>query len=146
MKVTIIAEAGVNHNGNIVRARKLINIAKNCNADYVKFQSFKVEDLLLKKTKKAEYQIRNTGNEDNQYEMLKKLELSEDSQIKLKKYCSKKDINFLSTAFEIKSLNFLKRLGLKTFKIPSGEITNTPYLKHLGAFKKISFSLQVCRI
>ncbi len=136
MKVTIIAEAGVNHNGNIVRARKLIDIAKNCNADYVKFQSFKVEDLLLKKTKKAEYQIRNTGNEDNQYEMLKKLELSEDSQIKLKKYCSKKDINFLSTAFEIKSLNFLKSIGLKTFKVPSGEITNTPYLQHLGAFKK----------
>ena len=74
MKVTIVAEAGVNHNGNIVRARKLIDIAKKCNADYVKFQSFKVEDLLLKNAKKAEYQIRNTGNEDNQYEMLKKLE------------------------------------------------------------------------
>ncbi len=136
MKVTIIAEAGVNHNGSLVRAKKLIDIAKTSGADYVKFQSFKVDHLLLKNAKKAEYQIRNTGNSDSQFQMLEKLELSEDSQIKLKKYCSKKKIKFLSTAFEIPSLNFLKRVGLNTFKVPSGEITNTPYLRHLGKFKK----------
>ncbi len=135
-RTIIIAEAGVNHNGSIVRARKLVDIAKASNADYIKFQSFKADDLLLKNTKKTEYQIRNTNNTDNQYEMLRKLELSEATQVKLKQYCTKKKIKFLSSAFEISSLNFLKKIGLKTFKIPSGEITNTPYLKHLGAFKK----------
>ena len=136
MKVTIIAEAGVNHNGDLSIAKKLIDIAKFSKADYVKFQSFKTDELLLKNAKKAEYQIKNTKNKDNQYQMLKKLELSEIIQLKIKEYCLNQKIKFLSTAFDIKSLDFLKKIGLKTFKIPSGEITNTPYLRHVGSFKK----------
>lgn len=136
MKVTIIAEAGVNHNGDLNIAKKLIDIAKFSKADYVKFQSFKTDELLLKNTKKAEYQIKNTKDKDNQYQMLKKLELSEINQLKIKKYCSNQKIKFLSTAFDIESLNFLKKIGMNTFKIPSGEITNTPYLRHVGSFKK----------
>ena len=136
MKVTIIAEAGVNHNGDLSIAKKLIDIAKFSKADYVKFQSFKTDELLLKNAKKAEYQIKNTKNKDNQYQMLKKLELSEIIQLKIKEYCLNQKIKFLSTAFDIKSLDFLKKIGLNTFKIPSGEITNTPYLRHVGSFKK----------
>ena len=136
MKVTIIAEAGVNHNGDLNIAKKLIDIAKFSKADYVKFQSFKTDELLLKNAKKAEYQIKNTKNKDNQYQMLKKLELSEIIQLKIKEYCLNQKIKFLSTAFDIKSLDFLKKIGLNTFKIPSGEITNTPYLRHVGSFKK----------
>lgn len=136
MKVTIIAEAGVNHNGDLNIAKKLIDIAKFSKADYVKFQSFKTDELLLKNAKKAEYQIKNTKDKDNQYQMLKKLELSEIIQLKIKEYCLNQKIKFLSTAFDIKSLDFLKKIGLNTFKIPSGEITNTPYLRHVGSFKK----------
>lgn len=136
MKVTIIAEAGVNHNGDLTLAKKLIDIAKFSKVDYVKFQSFKTDELLLKNAKKARYQIKNTKDNENQYQMLKKLELSEIIQLKIREYCLKQKIKFLSTAFDIKSLDFLKRIGLNTFKIPSGEITNTPYLRHVGSFKK----------
>lgn len=129
-KVIIIAEAGVNHNGDIKKAIQLIDVAVNAGVDYVKFQTFKAENLVSKTAKKAEYQIQNTQNEnDTQLEMLKKLELSHDQHEELIKYCKEKNIKFFSTAFDLLSLDYLASIGLKIVKIPSGEITNLPYLK-----------------
>ena len=129
-KVIIIAEAGVNHNGDIELAKKLIDVAVMAEVDYVKFQTFKPENLVSKVAKKAEYQIKNTQNSsEGQFEMLKKLELSHDQHHELIAYCKKKNISFLSTAFDLDSLSFLSELGLLMVKIPSGEITNLPYLR-----------------
>ncbi|WP_338647726.1 N-acetylneuraminate synthase [Flavobacterium sp. KS-LB2] len=129
-KVVIIAEAGVNHNGDINKAFKLIDAAVNAGVDYIKFQTFKAEHLVSKTAKKAEYQIKNTQNGgDTQLEMLKKLELSHDQHEELIKYCKEKNIPFFSTAFDLDSLEYLASIGLKVVKIPSGEITNLPYLK-----------------
>ena len=137
MKVRIIAEAGVNHNGNINTAKKLIKIASNADADYVKFQTFKAENLVTKNAKRAKYQIRNTNiKNQTQFEMLKNLELKKDQHHILLKECRDKKVSFLSTGFDIESLNFLKKIGLKIFKIPSGEITNIPYIRHVGGFRK----------
>ena len=129
IKTTVIAEAGVNHNGNIKLAKKLIDVASKAGADYVKFQTFDVDSLIIKNTKAAEYQKKNLGNGISQYEMLKMYQLSENEQINLKQYAKKKKIKFLSTAFDFKSLYFLRSLKLDFIKIPSGEITNYPLLK-----------------
>ena len=135
-KTIVIAEAGVNHNGDISIAKKLIDAAAIAKADYVKFQTYDVDSLLLKETKTAEYQKKNLGNNISQYKMLKKYQLSESNQINLKRYATKKKIRFLSTAFDLKSLYFLKKLNLDFIKIPSGEITNYPLLKEISQFKK----------
>lgn len=126
----IIAEAGVNHNGNIENAFRLIDAAVEAGVDYVKFQTFKAENLVSKQAKKADYQIENTGKaEESQLDMLKNLELSHEQHELLIQYCQKKGIRFFSTAFDLESLEYLKELGFTLVKIPSGEITNLPYLR-----------------
>ena len=136
MKTLIIAEAGVNHNGSIELAKKLIDVASEAGADAIKFQTFKAKNLVSKIAKKAKYQVENTGSDESQYEMLKKLELGFDEFKELKTYCDKKGIMFLSTPFDDESIEFLDNLGLKIFKIPSGEITNLPYLRKIGKLRK----------
>ena len=133
-KVIIIAEAGVNHNGDIETAKRLIDVAADAGVDYVKFQTFKAEELALKSAKKAAYQIENTKNDDSHYEMLKKLEINDQMHLDLMAHCNERGIGFLSSAFSVRSQEYLDTLGLPIIKIPSGEITNFPYLK------KISFS------
>ncbi|MFN0290519.1 N-acetylneuraminate synthase [Pedobacter helvus] len=129
-KTIIIAEAGVNHNGSLENAFKLIDVAVDAGVDYVKFQTFKADKLVSVKAKKADYQIDNTKDaNESQLEMLKKLELSEDDHEKLIHYCREKGINFFSTAFDLTSLQYLSTIGLDIVKIPSGEITNLPYLR-----------------
>lgn len=129
-RVIIIAEAGVNHNGDISVAKKLIDVAVEAGVDYVKFQTFKSENLVSKSAKKADYQIENTKDaSENQLQMLKKLELSHAQHVELISYCEQKNIQFFSTAFDLDSLDYLHSLGLKMVKIPSGEITNLPYLR-----------------
>ena len=130
-KTLIIAEAGVNHNGSLDIAKKLIDVAYEAGADYVKFQTFKSENLVKKNAKKASYQIDNTKNSHSQFSMLKKLELSEKNHQILIKYCKQKNVKFLSTAFDFDSINFLKD-KLDFYKIPSGEITNLPYLEKVA--------------
>ncbi|MDI7189572.1 N-acetylneuraminate synthase [Leptospira santarosai] len=137
MKTLIIAEAGVNHNGDLELARKLIDVAANAGADIVKFQTFEAERLVTKSAKKADYQNSATGNAaESQYEMLKKLELSKENHEKLIQYCKQTGIEFLSTAFDLQSLAFLEQLNLSRYKIPSGEITNLPYLQKIGSSGK----------
>jgi N,N'-diacetyllegionaminate synthase len=135
-KTFIIAEAGVNHNGSIEIAKKMIEVAKECGADAIKFQTFKAEKVISKYAPKAEYQKQTTGEADSQLEMVKKLELSFDDFIALKEYCDKLNIMFLSTPFDFESIDFLNDLGLEIFKIPSGEITNLPYLEKIGKLGK----------
>jgi len=128
-KTIIIAEAGVNHNGDVNIAKKLIDAASDAKVDYVKFQTFIAEENISVNAKKAEYQIKNTNNNvESQLEMVKKLELSEENHYDLVKYCKKKNVKFLSTAFDFKSIELLKKISIDFFKIPSGEITNLPYL------------------
>ena len=134
--VLIIAEAGVNHNGSLLLAKELIDAASFAGADIIKFQSFDANKLVTKKAKKARYQIINTSNDDSQLKMLKELQLSFEEQIELKYYADKKNIEFLSTAFDLESIYFLNKLNLKRFKIPSGEITNLPYLRLIGSLNK----------
>lgn len=136
MNTLIIAEAGVNHNGDLGKAFDLVEMAAYAGADIVKFQTFKAETLCIKSATKAEYQSTNTGNSENQYEMLKKLELSEEDHYKIQEHCKKYNIAFLSSAFDMKSLNFLSTLDLPIYKVPSGEITNLPYLRLMGSFQK----------
>jgi N,N'-diacetyllegionaminate synthase len=128
----IIAEAGVNHNGQIDLAFKLIDAAVNSCADAVKFQIFNSEKVISKFAQKAKYQKQYTDKFESQLEMAKKLELGFDAFVELKKYCDKRGIDFLSTPFDLDSIDFLDKIGLKTFKIPSGEITNLPYLHKIG--------------
>ncbi len=135
-KVFIIAEAGVNHNGSIELAYKLIDIAVEAGADAVKFQTFKAENLVTKSADKADYQKQTTDESESQFDMIKKLELDIDIHKKLIKYCNEKSIMFLSTPFDHDSIDLLNKLGLKIFKIPSGEITNLPYLRHIGSLVK----------
>ncbi|QKF58955.1 N-acetylneuraminate synthase [Aliarcobacter lanthieri] len=136
-KVFIIAEAGVNHNGSIELAKKLIDVAVDSGVDAVKFQTFKTELCISKDAKKAEYQVENTGNStETQFEMVKKLELSKEMHHELISYCKTKNIMFLSTPFDHDSIELLNNLGLEIFKIPSGEITNLPYLRHIGKLNK----------
>jgi N-acetylneuraminate synthase/N,N'-diacetyllegionaminate synthase len=145
-KVIIIAEAGVNHNGDINIAKKLIDVAAESGVDYVKFQTFKAEKIVTKAAKKANYQSLNIKDSDNsQYNMLKNLELSHNDHLELLDYCHKKKIKFFSTAFDIDGVNYLNTLGLKIFKIPSGEITNYPYLKAIALLgKPIIMSTGMC--
>lgn len=130
-KTLIIAEAGVNHNGDINIAKKLIDVASEAGADYVKFQTFKAENLVQRNAEKATYQVENTGNNDSQFEMLKKLELTYENHAVLIDYCKSKNIKFLSTAFDFESIDFLKN-KLDFYKIPSGEITNLLYLEKVA--------------
>ncbi|HRG87419.1 MAG TPA: N-acetylneuraminate synthase [Chitinophagales bacterium] len=131
--VIIIAEAGVNHNGDFNMAMQLIDAAAQAGADYVKFQTFKADKLASKQAPKADYQARNINDSDNsQYQMLKKLEMPEEWHYKLKEYAQQKSIGFLSTGFDEESIDFLETLGIDIYKIPSGEITNKPYLQHIG--------------
>jgi len=135
-KVFIIAEAGVNHNGSIELAKKLIDVAAEAGADAVKFQTFKAENLVSKQAEKAEYQKETTDSEESQFEMIKKLELDVDTHKELIAYCTEKGILFLSTPFDHDSIDLLNTLGLDIFKIPSGEITNLPYLRKIGSLNK----------
>ena len=136
MSVFIIAEAGVNHNGSIETAKKLIDVAALSGANAVKFQTFKTENLVSKNAQKADYQKETTDSEETQYDMIKKLELDIATHHELIDYCDKKNIMFLSTPFDHDSIDLLNELGLDTFKIPSGEITNLPYLLHIGRLNK----------
>jgi N,N'-diacetyllegionaminate synthase len=135
-KTFIIAEAGVNHNGSMELAKKLIDSAKSAGADAIKFQTFNSASLAAKNAPKAEYQKRFTPSEESQFEMLKKLELSKQDHLELIKYCKSKKIFFLSSPFDFQSIDLLKELNLEILKIPSGEITNLPYLKKIGSFGK----------
>lgn len=130
--VTVIAEAGVNHNGNLGMARRLIVAAAEAGADYVKFQTFKAERLVTRSASKADYQTRTTGSGESQFEMLRRLELTEAAHRELAACCAENSLGFLSTGFDIESLKFLAGLGIDVVKIPSGEITNLPYLRHAG--------------
>ena len=136
MSVFIIAEAGVNHNGSIDLAYKLIDVAVESGADAVKFQTFKAENIASKNAPKAEYQKQTTDESESQFDMLKKLELDVETHKELITYCKQKDIIFLSTPFDHESIDLLCDLGLQIFKIPSGEITNLPYLKHIGSLSE----------
>tara|TARA_Y100001958_G_C21244219_1_gene573362 strand:+ start:2861 stop:3856 length:996 start_codon:yes stop_codon:yes gene_type:complete len=133
-KVIIIAEAGGNHNGSIKNAYKLVDIAKKAGADYVKFQTFKAETLVSKNAPKAKYQEKNV-KKISHFELIKKLEMSHEMHIKLIKYCKKKKIKFLSSPFCIDSFDLLRKFNLDFIKIPSGEITNLPLLRHIKKFK-----------
>lgn len=132
MKTLIIAEVGVNHNGDLEIAKSLVDIAADSGADIVKFQTFKADRLVTETASKAEYQISATGNKEFQHEMLKKLELSDEMHRELISHCKFRNIEFLSTGFDIESIDYLISLGQKLFKVPSGEITNLPYLRHIG--------------
>ena len=136
MSVFIIAEAGVNHNGSVELAKKLIDVASDAGADAIKFQTFKAEKLVSKNAQKAEYQKETTDADESQFAMIKKLELDLVTHIELMAYCKNKEIMFLSTPFDLESIAMLDDLGLQIFKIPSGEITNLPYLRAVGALKK----------
>ena len=137
MSVFIIAEAGVNHNGSVELAKKLIDAASEAGVDAVKFQTFKAENLVSKNAKKANYQKENMNDgDDSQFNMLKKFELDVDTHNELIAYCNNKNIMFLSTPFDHDSIDMLNDLKLPIFKIPSGEITNLPYLKHIGSLNK----------
>ena len=132
----IIAEAGVNHNGSLEMALQLIDVAVAAGVDAVKFQTFKAEKVIATNAPKAGYQKEPTGPDESQLEMVKKLELDEKAHTKVYQYCQHNGIQFLSTPFDLESIDLLNRLGLEIFKIPSGEITNLPYLRKLGALKK----------
>ena len=132
-KILIIAEAGVNHNGSVCLAKQLIDAGAIAGADYIKFQTFKTENLVSVTAPKALYQKQNTSNfDDTQFLMLKKLELTYDEHLELVEHCNKKGIKFLSTAFDLDSIDFLSSLNLPVWKIPSGEITNLPYLRKVA--------------
>ena len=131
MKIRIIAEAGVNHNGDLALAKRLVDIAKISGSDIVKFQTFKADRLVTLNAPKAKYQQADNENE-SQFQMLEKLQISESMQLELLAYCNNVGIKFLSTPFDIESADFLSSIGQTLFKIPSGEITNYPYLRHVA--------------
>jgi N,N'-diacetyllegionaminate synthase len=133
---TIIAEAGVNHNGSIEIAKEMIDIAADAGADLVKFQTFKTEALVTQSADRAEYQKDSTSEKEPQFSMLKKLELDRVAHEELIQYCEQKSILFLSTAFDHDSIDLLTELNIPFYKIPSGEITNLPYLRHIGRLGK----------
>lgn len=135
-KVFIIGEAGINHNGSIDIAKKLVDVAVIAEVDAIKFQSFKTENIVTRLAERAEYQMKNEAGKLTQFDMLKKLELSEEDQIILKKYCDDKGIMFMSSPFDLESIELLKKLNLEIYKIPSSEIENVPYLKKIGALNK----------
>ncbi len=136
MSVFIIAEAGVNHNGSIKLAKQLVDVAAEAGADAVKFQTFKAVELVSKNATKAAYQKETTDNSETQFDMLEKLELDEGMHFDLISYCYEKKIMFMSTPFDHGSIELLDALELEVFKIPSGEITNLPYLERIGKLNK----------
>lgn len=146
--VLIIAEAGVNHNGSLEIAKRLVDEAVKAGVDIIKFQTFKAENLVSKSARQAEYQRRNIGNEDeSQFSMLKKLELSEKQHLELIEYCKEKRIMFFSTAFDMDSIEFLHTLGIGLWKIPSGEITNYPYIKKIAQYHEpVILSTGMCNL
>lgn len=135
-KTYIIAEIGVNHNGSMDLARELIDVAADCGADAVKFQTFTADELVTKKAAKATYQKETTDAEQSQYEMLDALALDEDQFAELSAYCSTKNIEFLSTPFSFKSSDLLERIGVNAYKVSSGDLTYSEFLKHLGRKQK----------
>ncbi len=135
-RIFIIAEAGVNHNGSIETAKKLIDAAKEAGADAVKFQTFSAEKLTAETAPKAEYQKQNSDKNESQFTMLKKLELDKSGHIELMKYCNNTGILFMSSPFDLDAVDFLNSIGLEIFKIPSGEITNLQYLRKIGSLGK----------
>lgn len=135
-RVLIVAEAGVNHNGNIDLAKQLVDAAADAGADVVKFQTFNAKKLATHTAPKAEYQTRTTDEAQSQFEMLSQLELNAEMHEILIAYCHSRDIGFFSAGFDIESVNYLASVGAERFKIPSGEITNLPYLRHIGGFGK----------
>lgn len=147
--VLIIAEAGVNHNGSLEIAKKMVDKAVEAGVDIIKFQTFKAEKLVSKSAKQAEYQKKNIGSvsDDSQYNMLKKLELSEQDHQELMAYCKKKGIRFWSTAFDFNSIDYLHTLNLGLWKIPSGEITNFPFLKKIAQYHEpVILSTGMCEM
>ncbi len=136
MKTLIIAEAGVNHNGDLALARQLIDVAAVAGADLVKFQTFTADRLATRAAQKADYQNRTTTSTESQHEMLSRLELTDAMHHELIAHCATRKIGFFSTAFDIESVDLLVRHGQNHFKIPSGEITNLPYLRHIGRLGK----------
>lgn len=134
MSVVIIAEAGVNHNGDFEKAKQLVQVAAQAGADFVKFQTFKADKIVSKSAKKAAYQAKNINDgDDSQYAMLKKLEMPHEWHVQLKEYANELGIMFLSTGFDHESVDYLDELNQPFFKIPSGEITNKPYLQHIAS-------------
>ena len=142
----IIAEAGVNHNGSLEMAKQLVDKAVEAGVDYIKFQTFKASKLVTKSAKQAEYQQKNIGKEeDSQYQMLKKMELSPEDHEVLIAYCKERGIKFFSTAFDFDSIDYLHSLNLGLWKVPSGEVTNYPFLKRIAAYnKKTILSTGMC--
>lgn len=136
MNVLCIAEAGVNHNGDLELAKRLVDVAVDAGADAVKFQTFKADKVVSRGAQKAEYQKQTTSVDESQYEMIKKLELDENAHRELIRHCNEKQIMFLSTPFDHDSIELLNNFGMSIFKIPSGEITNLPYLRHIGSLGK----------
>jgi N,N'-diacetyllegionaminate synthase len=134
--VLIIAEAGVNHNGSIETAEQLIETAAEAGADLVKFQTFSADRLVTGSASKADYQLETTSTSESQHEMIRKLELSREMHEELIVHCKKCGVGFFSTGFDPQSVDLLAELGLDRFKIPSGEITNLPYLRHIGQYGK----------
>ena len=134
--VFIIAEAGVNHNGDVETAMQLVDAAAGAGADAVKFQTFKAETLVNLSTPKAAYQKAATSTGESQFSMLKRLELSYDDFVRLYDHCGRRNIEFISTAFDLESVEFLHNLGVQTWKIPSGEVTNLPLIRKIGGYKQ----------
>ncbi len=146
-RVSIIAEAGVNHNGSIVLAKEMVVRAKEAGADYIKFQTFVPGNLVSKYASKAEYQKKNTGEKQTQLQMLEKLALSKEDFVELQAYCRKVGIGFASTPFDAESIDFLKTMHMDFWKVPSGEITNLPYLEKIGRIQeKVVLSTGMCEI
>jgi N,N'-diacetyllegionaminate synthase len=135
-RTLIIAEAGVNHDGNLDKAKQLIDVAADAGADLVKFQTFNARRLVTDSAPKADYQNRTTNEAQSQYEMLRQLELSPEMHVALITHCQDRGVGFFSTGFDLQSIDYLVSLGLERFKIPSGEITNLPYLRHVGALRR----------
>ncbi len=146
-KVFIIAEAGVNHNGNIDTAKKMIDVAYEAGVDAIKFQSFKASKLVSENAKKAEYQLKTTNSQESQYQMLKGLEIDYTQHVELKRFCEQRGITFLSSPCDVESVDMLNTLGMEIYKIPSGEITNFPLLKKIGSLKKkVILSTGMCTL
>ena len=145
--VCIIAEAGVNHNGDLKLAKEMVDIAKNAGVNYIKFQTFIPEKMVSKYAKKAQYQKVTTDKNESQLQMLKKLALTKEEFLELNEYCKQIGIGFISTPFDLDSIDFLEKLDMDFWKIPSGEITNLPYLEKIGKTKrKVVLSTGMCNI
>ena len=145
--VCIIAEAGVNHNGNLSLAKKMVDAAKEAGADYIKFQTFVPEKLVSRYAEKAEYQKKTTGQSETQLQMLQRLTLTNENFVEIKKYCDEVRIGFISTPFDLESIDFLESLDMDFWKVPSGEVTNRPYLEAIARTgRKVIMSTGMCNI